>query len=465
MSKTKKNALRSMYSNFPTQLQTLAVSLVGANIKRKRHSNIFNEYRDKYHNHQWESRDYWQKYQKKRFEKILSLARNQTNHYKEYPNVNIDIEQPIQNQLFHLPILRESIIKESPSDLITDQSKIKNSITLKTSGTTGSPKQTYHTAASQSKYWAAMDRFWRRGGCTYGDRRASFTGNKIVPTNQTKGPYGRIDHANNRLLLSSYHLGDNTVEDYLDLIDEFDPKFIDGYPSAIKFCAQHAIKSGRNIRIPACFPTSEMLREKDKKIIEDGFSTRVYNQYGSTESAGLITECPHGNMHVNPEIGIVEVINEDGQPVEGDNEIGEIVLTGISNKLMPLIRYNIGDLARGPPRYDECDCGWSMPVISEIIGRQDEVVITENGMRIPMLSYNVFKNKKGVKQAQIIQQDHTQFKLKIVPEKNYNEKVEQNIINELKNKVGDVNVGVEKVNNIDRTNNGKFRAVISDVDP
>ena len=457
------STLQRVYKAAPARLQTLAVTALGANIRRKRYSSEFSEYRDIYVNHQWENSDYWNRYQIRQLDRVLTLARQHTDQYADLPETDFDSDKPIHRQLSEIPFLHEDTLRESPRSLVTDESRVKRAITLSTSGTTGTPKQTHHTASSQSKYWAAIERFWRRGGCVYGDRRASFTGNKIVPTDRERGPYGRIDHTNNRLMLSSYHLGDQTVDQYLDLIDEFGPKFIDGYPSAIRFCAQRALDTERDIRIPACFPTAEMLREEDREIIEEGFSTQVYNQYGSTESAGLVTECPNGNMHVNPEIGIVEVVNDEGEPV-ADDELGEIVLTGLTNELMPLIKYRIGDLARGQPTYDTCNCGWSMPVIEEIIGRQDEVIVTKDGRRVPMLSYNVFKNKTGVEESQIIQEDYTTIRVKVTPNEQFGSEDKKEIVDSIVTRVGDVDVSVEIVDQIERTASGKFRSVVSHIE-
>ncbi|MDZ5810526.1 hypothetical protein U4E84_04065 [Halorubrum sp. AD140] len=259
-------------------------------------------------------------------------------------------------------------------------------------------------------------------------------------------------------------MGDETVDEYLDQIKEFEPEFIDGYPSSIRYCAQRAIETGRDIEIPACFPTAEMLREEDREIIEEGLSTKVYNQYGSTESAAIVTECSSGQMHVNPEIGIVEVLDENGETVS-EGEVGELVLTALNNRAMPLIRYRIGDMARGPPSYRECECGREMQIIKEIIGRQDEVVVTEDGRRVPMLSYNIFKYTENVDESRIVQEAVDEFVLQIVPADGYTDEQAQIAIKKLRDRVGkDVNVEVQTLDSIPRTDAGKFRAVVSNVE-
>ncbi|WP_323749604.1 hypothetical protein [Halorubrum sp. 48-1-W] len=207
-----------------------------------------------------------------------------------------------------------------------------------------------------------------------------------------------------------------------------------------------------------------MLREEDREIIEEGLSTNVYNQYGSTESAAIVTECPSGHMHVNPEIGIIEVLDENGETVS-EGEVGEIVMTALNNRAMPLIRYRIGDMARGPPTYGKCDCGREMPIIEKIIGRQDEVVVTKDGRRVPMLSYNVFKYTENVSESRIVQESVDEFLLQIVPDDGYTDEQAEIAIKKLKDRVGeDIHVEIETLESIPRTDAGKFRAVISDVE-
>ena len=455
---------RKIYNTSPPKLQSLAVSLLGLNIRRTRYDQRFEKCSKAYRQQQWKSAGDWQEDQLNKLEDITTYAKRTTEHYSDIDLDPIRSASTPREALKHLPFLESETLRQAPETLVSSSVDTDDCIALSTSGTTGTPKTTYHDEPSHIKYWAVMNRFWGWGGCRYGDRRVSFTGNKVVPANQSGGPYGRYDRANNRLLLSSYHLGEETVDAYLDEIEEFEPDFIDGYPSSIRYCAQRAIETDRDIEIPACFPTAEMLREEDRSIIEDGLSTKVYNQYGSTESAAIVTECSSGHMHVNPEIGIIEVLDEKGETVS-EGEVGEIVLTALNNRAMPLIRYRIGDMARGPPTYRECECGREMPIIEEIIGRQDEVVVTKDGRRVPMLSYNVFKYTENVSESRIVQESHDEFLLQIVPDDGYTDEQAEIAIKKLKDRVGDdIYVEVETLDSIPRTDAGKFRAVVSNVE-
>lgn len=141
------------------------------------------------------------------------------------------------------------------------------------------------------------------------------------------------------------------------------------------------------------------------------------------------------------------------------------MLTGLNNRAMPLIRYQIGDLARGAPRYLSCECGWETPVIDDLVGRQDEVVVTTDGREIPMLSYNVFKYASHVEESQIVQDRTDQLTVKVVPENGYTEAQTKLIKEKVEEAVADekIDVHITLVDQIPKTSAGKFRAVISNV--
>ena len=78
-------------------------------------------------------------------------------------------------------------------------------------------------------------------------------------------------------------------------------------------------------------------------------------------------------MHAHPLAGVTEILRPDGTPAP-PGEMGEVVLTGLVNYAMPLIRYRVGDTARFAT--ESCPCGRGMPVIEEIGGRLDDFVYT-----------------------------------------------------------------------------------------
>jgi phenylacetate-CoA ligase len=96
-----------------------------------------------------------------------------------------------------------------------------------------------------------------------------------------------------------------------------------------------------------------------------------------TEYCGAIQQCALGQMHLIPEFGFLEILDEHNQPVQPGEE-GYFVWTGFLNRAMPLIRYRIGD--RGRWQKDEpCACGLNFPLVIPTITRESEILRCADG--------------------------------------------------------------------------------------
>lgn len=101
--------------------------------------------------------------------------------------------------------------------------------------------------------------------------------------------------------------------------------------------------------------TGNYLTYESRQIIEDFFQAKTINMYGLIEVWGIGMTCPLGHMHVNEENVYLELINEDQQVITKPGIVGEVVVTSLNLKLMPIVRYATGDFAE----YLEspCPCG------------------------------------------------------------------------------------------------------------
>jgi len=101
-----------------------------------------------------------------------------------------------------------------------------------------------------------------------------------------------------------------------------------------------------------------------------------------------------------------------------------------------------------------------LPLVEKIIGRLDDVLLTKDGRRIALLDV-IFGSHLHVREAQIIQESLDNLTVKVVPADGWCEKDEQEIRAALRQRVGEVEVAVETVAEIERTWAGKFRVIIS----
>jgi phenylacetate-CoA ligase len=113
-----------------------------------------------------------------------------------------------------------------------------------------------------------------------------------------------------------------------------------------------------------------------RKEIEKRLPIKALNIYGLSEitGPGVANECLCQNgLHIYDDIFYPEIINPaTGEPVK-EGEQGELVITTLTKKGIPLLRYRTRDLTRFIP--GECKCGRTHPRIDRIMGRSDDMLI------------------------------------------------------------------------------------------
>jgi phenylacetate-CoA ligase len=200
------------------------------------------------------------------------------------------------------------------------------------------------------------------------------------------------------------------------------------------------------------------LLDHQRCAIEETFATRVFDQYGQAEMQSFWYECEAGRMHAHPLAGVTEILRPDNTPA-APGEMGEVVLTGLVNHAMPLMRYRVGDTARFA--IESCPCGRGMPVIEEIGGRLDDFVYTRERGFLGRLD-PVLKGVRNIVESQLEQESLDVLRVRFVPAPRFTAEDLQMLENNLRARVGrGIHLEFECTDRIPRSPNGKFRFVIS----
>jgi len=357
----------------------------------------------------------------------------------------------------HLPFTTKDDLRQS-EEQITSRSNVKTKVVdLNTGGTTGTPLKIFADTAALRRNYAFFDRLRVWAGVQEGST-ATFAGRTIVNPSQSKPPYWRYNRAAKTLLCSSYHLGPKSAPAYLDELSKFAPALIDSYPSAIEVLARAQLSYGKSLVRPKAIITSaETLHPEVREMITEAFQCPIFDYYGATEMAAFISQCEYGSYHVNPEFGVVEILDGD-RPVDA-GELGEVVATGFCNHRMPLIRYRTGDLASW--HSDTCQCGRAFRVISKIEGRMDDIIVTPDGRHVGRLD-PIFKSTLGLLETRITQDRLDHLLIEAVQTDEFTTSAREKLLSELQNRVGpEVTLDFVAVTEFERTSRGKFRSVVS----
>jgi phenylacetate-CoA ligase len=194
-----------------------------------------------------------------------------------------------------------------------------------------------------------------------------------------------------------------------------------------------------------------------REYIETTLKTPTINKYGAAEMNSVAWECSHGNMHVDADSVIVEFVKE-GEPV-APGERGEVVVTNLWNVAMPFIRYRLGDLA--VPSDELCSCGRGLPLIKELEGRFDDVIVLPSGELVPCTRISsLFHSTPQVSEFGIIQDNPSHVVVKIVPQNGFTQEVENTLRNRIQIVLGSsVDIDIKVVDYLERDKRSKFKRI------
>ncbi|MFC1505060.1 phenylacetate--CoA ligase family protein [Thermodesulfobacteriota bacterium] len=408
---------------------------------------------------QWWSKHKLESLQFDETKKILIEASKNVPYYskmfKEYdikPNSIKNIEDIIK-----IPYLTKDLIRKNIKELINKNIPTKKHIYVTTSGSTGIPLGFYwEKGRTDINEYPFVWRQWNWAKYYFNDKRVVLRGS-LIKNKKTKGLF-EYEPQNNSLVMSSYEMTDNNLYKYIKKIEKFKPKAIQAYPSSLMILADFLQRKSLKLqnKIECILTSSENLYDSQREFIESTFNAKIFDHYGNTERNALIMQCEMGNYHIISEYCYTELINRNNMPVRQDGEIGEIVVTGFNNLVMPFIRYKTGDLAvykRG-----RCSCGRKFPMIGSIEGRLQELIVSKENRYVSMTAINMHSDVfDDIKQFQFYQDTPGMTIFKIVRKNSYSQEDEINIIKEIKKKIGsDILLKIEYVDNIPRSASGKY---------
>ncbi|MBI4330265.1 MAG: phenylacetate--CoA ligase family protein [Chloroflexi bacterium] len=175
-------------------------------------------------------------------------------------------------------------------------------------------------------------------------------------------------------------------------LNDFQPRSLVAYANIARLLAQEQISGALRISPRAVFCASEVLTDDSRKLIERAWGAQPFNMYAATETAGIASECSeHKDLHIYEDMVLIEVVDENNQPVEPGQYGAKLLATVLFSRTLPLIRYEISDSVRVSSNPCTCHCPFAL--MSDIQGRAEEVVyLSSVAGRTVAVQPNVFHN-------------------------------------------------------------------------
>ena len=358
------------------------------------------------------------------------------------------------------PVTEKSDLRERPQDFVDDRLARSALAEVHTSGTTGTPLRLYRDRAADGLAHAYFEARWR---LPYGvTRQSSWTmlgGKLVVPQEQERPPFWVHNAGLNQRYMSVHHLAPRFAADYVRELRRKPTDYLYGYSSALYWLALMVRQeNAEDISFKVLISNAEPLYDYQRELIQDVFQCPVKATYGCTEWCCQGSECLHGRMHISPDVGVFELLNDRGSPCRA-GESGDVVCTSFVNFAQPLIRYRVGDRAvwAADP---QCPCGSQFPVLERVDGRREDVILLEDGRRLGTMT-NLFKGHLPIVEAQVVQESLDEFTFNVVPGREWDERSARAMRQQARAFLGNVRINIQRVDSIPRDGSGKYRATIS----
>jgi phenylacetate-CoA ligase len=434
----KNDLLRFFYSGF-----FIKYNADYNNIKKKEDSNDFSDF------------------QESRLEKLLSHSFLNVPYYNEViKKTNFDTNNNLYLNRF--PILNKDIIRTNFKKLQSNDLKKRNWFYNTSGGSTGEPLKIIQD--DKNIKWGNIAHYYYCNDMLGLNEPKS---RKIILWGSERDIFGKWISLKERIyrkltrtvLLNSFIMNETNMEKYIHTINNYKPVYIRGYASSLYELSKFAEKKNIYLHSPQMIEsTSENLRDEMREKIESIFGTKVYDFYGSREVSSMAGECEKGSLHIFTFKNFLEILDKNDKSVKKGKE-GRVVVTDLSNYSMPLIRYEIGDLAVLGD--NKCKCGSPLPTLKKVTGRITDHFVLKDGTTIPGEYFihliGVVCNKGIIKKFQVIQEDYNLIKIKVVFYSEINNSVKSEIETKIKLVMGNnCKIIWDQVDDIPKTNSGKY---------
>lgn len=271
--------------------------------------------------------------------------------------------------------------------------------------------------------------------------------------------------ADGTLVLSVYHDMLTTPERIISMniteIEEYHPQMYYIDPTHLAFLLRQTRKRGYTpYKAPVLTSYSLCTKISKKQIIDVfGKDAPVIETFAMSELGWLASECPHGNIHLNTKSFYVELLCEGRNAEPG--ELAELYITTLDNGCTPHIRYRTGDVFR---LMSGCPCGSKLPAV-QVEGRLRNHLFQNGRSAVTPKGFDdLIGAPAWMDLYKLVQTDENDFMFSFIANENYEENMEQYIVDGLSQKLGkNINLRIEKADYIPTERSGKFLSCVSAV--
>ena len=183
------------------------------------------------------------------------------------------------------------------------------------------------------------------------------------------------------------------VERIVAELNAFRPDALVGYASMLRILADEQRDGRLSIRPRGVVSASEVLTTETRDRVREAFGVAPTNVYAATETAGIASECRHGRLHRYEDLVVAEVVDEANRPVPPGEYGAKLLVSVLSSRTMPLIRYELSD--RVAAAVGSCVDGLPFGLLVGVEGREEEILELQGRSVHPNVFHPVLERLPG----------------------------------------------------------------------
>lgn len=353
-----------------------------------------------------------------------------------------------QHQFDLLPIIRKVDVVGHEKELISRSIPRFLLHCGVTGGTSGVTMKVYNTPFSSIRRFAMPDLAYEEIGRNL----------RVAELRKHSPHNGAIyeDIGSNRVLLSSFQMTCDNVNEYVDILKHQRIECIHAYPSALMVFIRLIHNRFGTLELSSLkgiLTSSEILQADDKLLIKHvlGDSVKIVDYFGQSEAVCAAYSVDGGPFIFNNNFGYVEFL-DTGQLSPRGYKIAEIIATSLLCNTMTLIRFGTED-------YVELDRDGN---VVSIIGRRADTLVDKNGNLFTCFANVSLNSLKKISNYQFWQPEPGILVYKLVPTKDFDESDRLQVLSELMGTFPMLECRVQVVESISKTSSGKQMRVVRD---
>ncbi len=361
-------------------------------------------------------REEMMRYQQEKYRRLLRYAYEHTKYYRSlFDEIGLFKDGTlVEDRIDDIPVLTKQTLREVQKDLLSDEIQSRKPYSASTSGSTGLPITLWYDRAYMARNRADKMLMGILNGREMGQPELKMWFRDFdlyLKNGKNKDRY--FDFFNNRSFCLASVVSEDALKGYIDKINTVKPVQIWSNPAPIYEISKYVLSNGIKIHCPTdIILTSNPLYDEMRKAMHEAFpGTYIANQYGGTEfgcvACSIRDEEP---LRIFEHSAILEIEAEDGTIRRDGN--GGIIITGLNNYSMPLIRYRMGDFGTILPYGSEKE--GSFGTLSEVSGRKLSMLRRRDGSSVTGLHLRDLLTKPFIKTFQLVQHTYDDLEAIVV---------------------------------------------------